>query len=737
MASPPIKRGKDRAKGKPIYLLLLQAIPLLPRRLAAWTLEVYLVAASAVIPYSLGVYIESHSSADRVPLNPVLANAEKAIAQTLGLPRRQSQPEVAPLTNLLWWVALTSPVVLTSWQLYILGKTGQTLPKRWFGVRAIADSGKPPGLLRAVVREGAGKWGLPLGTAYLLWRYSGAFPNLGLLAGLAGVAIAIEGGILLRSSRRRPLHDRVAKTVVVDIQASSRRQRVRPPNRSVTVEVKPYNPKAIADNSHRRLPPDVLNAVVLPPESEERQKGFWLWMRQHPGTTLLIFTLAGMSFVLATFVVTQVYIQDKADRRQSEADKNEAFLTLVDRLSSTATDPLEERKSVILAMARLDDPRALSLLVDLLGQETNPALMDAIGRAMESVGLKALPALRQLNQSLSNQLQSLSLENAPQERRLVALRLRATKGAIARLLVLSSGRLSSADLQRIDLGGMVTESSDFALILDRADLSGANLRSALLSQASFRGTIFASAGEDRLLSTFDDAIADLSGADLREANLAEAFLSDVPLQGANLMLATLNRTNLSRAQLLETNLSSAQLLETNLTEADLEGASLTGADLAESTFVRANLRRAKLGRVRALGANFASANLFQSDWSGSDLSEVNFSQANLESADLSSTQLAGANLQKAQLQNANLANANLGNADLRGANLARANFQGVLFVTHPSTSSEPFLNASSSVESKANIEGVDFTDVKNLSDSQINFICTNGGYHPRCSIKPK
>jgi uncharacterized protein YjbI with pentapeptide repeats/uncharacterized RDD family membrane protein YckC len=735
MASPPIKRGKQQVNEKIIFLPSLQAMPLLSRRLAAWTVEVCLLAASAGIPFSIGLQIESRLKVDRVPLNPVLANTETAIAQALGLPRRQEQHLVAPLTNLLWWIALSSPVVLTGWQLYILGKTGRTLPKRWLGVRVITEAGKSPGLLRIVAREAPLKWGLPLGTAYLLWRYSGAFPHLGLLAVLAGIMVVIEGGRLLLPSRRRPWHDLIVGTVVVDAKTSYRRPRSTTPSEQVTVEVQRYQPPSIADANGDRLPPGMLNAFILPPENEEQAKNLWLWMRQHPGTTLLICTLAGMSLVLATFVVTQVYIQDRTERRQFQEDKNEAFLTLVERLGATSTDPLEERKSVILAMARIDDPRAIPLLADLLGQETNPALMDAIGQAIESAGLKALPSLRQLNQSLSNQLQSLSSENAIQEQQMVALRLRATKSAIARLIVLSNGQLGNVNLQRIDLGAMVTESGDFALVLDRADLSGANLRGALLNQSSLRGTTFKSAGDDKLLGTFDDAIADLSGADLREANLAEAFLSNTPLKGANLMFATLNRANLSSAQLPEVNLSSAQLLETNLAQANLEKSSLTGADLAASNFVRANLQEAKLGQVKAIGANFTSANLSRSSWSGSDLSEVNFSQANLEGADLSSTQLTRANLQNAKLQNTNFTNANLSHADLRGANLVGANFRGATFIAQSSISSEPFLESNLTTESQANIAGVDFTEVKNLSASQMTFICNNGGYHPQCSMQ--
>lgn len=735
MASPSIKSGKYQVKGKSPILLSLETIPLFPRRLAAWTIEIYLVAASAVVPYSIGAYLESRSPAEGVPLHPVLASVEDAIAQTLALPRQQGQIRVTPLTNVLWWIALASPIAVTSWQLYILGKTGRTLPKRWFGIRVITEAGKSPGLLRVLLREGGGKWGLPLGVAYLLWRSSGAFPSLILLCAMSGIAIAIEAGTMLMPSRRRPFHDLMVGTVVVDAKTSYRRPRPQPATPEVTVEVQPDLSYTIAQRTSYRLPRQKLNTLALFPETVHGKQNLWLWMRRHPGTTLLICTLSGMSFVLTTFVAVQVYIQSRADFRQTEEEKNQAFLTLVNQLGVTATDPIDKRKSVILALARLDDPRAIPLLVDLLGQETNPVLMDAIGRGIESTGVKALPALKQLNQSLSNQLESISFDNAPKQRELVASRLRTTKSAIAKLMILSSGQLDRINLQRVDLSTMVTESGDFSLVLDRADLSGMNFRGAILNQGKFQGTIFSSGGEDKRLGTYDDAIADLSGSDLREANFADAFLNYVSLKEANLMYATLNRAKLSHAYLREANLSSAHLIAANLSEANLEKASLTGADLAEATFTRANLRKANLGQVRAVAADFSFANLSLSNWQGADLSGIDFHSANFYNADLSATQLTQANLQKAQLQNADLTNANLSNADMRGANVSGANFQGVVFEGQPAANSEQFLTVKPTAKSKIKLAGVDFTEAKNLSESQIDFICNNGGYHPQCSLK--
>lgn len=742
MASPSIKTGQYRGSGKSVAYLPLDRIPLLPRRLAAWTLEVSLIAASILVPYGIGAYTDSRWEDKRVPLNGVLTEVEEAIAQTLALPRRQTQHQVAPSTNLLWWVALASPLALTGWQIYLLGKTGQTSPKRWLGIRAIATSGRYPGLVRAIWREGLGKWGLPTGTAYFIWRYSGAFPAFGVLVGLTGVAILLEAGVLGAFSRRRPLHDRLAGTVVVDAKRETSAFRLSQPDRRpqssnlpAIVEVQIPKPSAAASEMReKRLPPKATQGIVIRQErSSEPALNLWLWMRQHPGVTLLLFTLAGMSLVLSAFVGTQVYIQSQTDLRQSEEQKNEAFLSLVGQLGASSPDPIEERKSVILALARLDDPRSIPLLVDLLGQESNPVLIDTLQQAIASVGMTTLPALRQLNQSLSNQLQSLAQGEPSKERELTALRLRGTKQAIAKLLVLYGSQLDSANLSHSDLSSAIDGSGEFTLILDGADLSGLNFRSAILTQASFRGSFFNSGGRDKRLGTFDDAIADLSGTDLREADLTDAFLTYVSLNKANLMQVSLNNANLSHAQLLDVNLSGAQAIGTNFTQADLTQASLTGANFAEANFTGAKLQQANLGQTRGINADFSNANLVRSTWQGSDLSEANFRGANLEKADLSASQLKRANLSNTNLQNANLSYANLSTADLRGSNLVGANFLGVTFTTESVADDGQFLKKIPPTDAKTKIEGVDFSEVKNLSPTQLEFICNNGGYHTQCS----
>ncbi len=699
MASPTIKSTKHSLSSKPFALTSLS---LISRRCLAWSLEVGLLAASALVPYSVGAYFVADSSTEVVPLNSTLAQGEEAIAQTLSLPQQESPRLVPPLTNWFWGLAVATPLGIGGWQLLLLVKNGRTLPKRWLKIRVMTTDGKLPSLKQILLREGLGKWGLPMGLAYLVWRCSWTFPNLGGFLGLAFTFVLIEGGLLLLN--RRPLHDYIAGTVVVD--TNKRTKNRRPVTESVAVELPTVGEE-----------PQLVQAIVVRAYPESSKTSLWLWMRQHPTTTLLGVSLLGMTGIMLTFVGTQVYIQSRTDERQSQEQKNQAFLSLVNQLTTTAVNPLDERKGLILAIARLDDHRSIPYLVDLLTQETNPILINTLQQAITTVGSPTLPALAQINQSLTNQLQSSISER---EQQLIKLRLQATQQAIAQVLILHQGHLRENNLSRVNLDG---QNTDFKLVLNSLnlsslDFSGANLTGADFSQSQF--------SENNVGTNFQQAT-------LQAVNFTNAQLEGVILNQANLMQANLTKANLAGAQLQNTNLSSAILLQADLKQANLTQASLTGADLGEANFEKANLQKANLGQVRAQAANFHRANLGQSNWRGSDLSSGDFSGANLQEANLSSVLLKGANLRNADLRNTNLSRTNLSQVDLRGANLKGANFQGVILAESKQARSDEFIKTAPAQESTANFQGVDFSEVNNLSNSQLELICKKGGYHPHCN----
>ena len=740
MAVPTTNKQKNRQGSRLFPLQPHKALSLVPRRCAAFVLEVSLVAVSAWVPYSIGLYAKEHSKAELVPLNPVVAATEEAIAKTLALPvREQLNQKVPPLTNLFWCGALVLPLVIGGWQLYLLARTSQTTPKAWLGIWVVGPSGEPPGLVRAAFREGVGRWGLSGGVAYLLWRYTGAFPDLTILLALGGLMLLTESASLLLKSRRRTLHDQLSGTYVVDGEQSLLNysenfgRQSHGFQKSVTLEVD-SNGRVIAEeptNGHKPNRP-VTTIVLTSHQSPQRQKNLWYWMRQHPGITLLLIALGGMGSVLGTFVGTQIYIQSQANRREFKQQDNEVFLALVKQLGSTSQTATEERQGAILALARLDDSRALPYLIDLLGQEKDPTLIDTIQQALVSQGPLALSPLRSLNQSLQKDQEVLKTTGGSKEQQLVTLRQRATKRAIAKILTVYNGQIQDANLSRINLSQVNGSSSSFTLVLDNLDLSGINLRSANLLGASLRSTRFYGAGEDRRFGTFDDGIADLSGAELKGADLTGAVLNNTLLNRTSLIRATLNQANLSDSSLVGANLSSAKLIGADLRQAALENASLTGADLGEAKLDLSNLHGASLGEVIAVGAQFPFANLSQSNWQGADLSEANLSNANLRGAELSSTKLVNTNFSNAQLQNAQFKHSNLSLANLQGANVAGADFLGASFVATTPINSNEFIATPTTAVSGARVKGVNFAKAKNLDDQQIKYICTHGGRHPRC-----
>lgn len=711
------------------------------RRCGAWVVEVSLIVTSSVVPFSIGLYAQSYDS--REPLNPLLETTKDAIAQTLALPARKNQ-QVTPTTNFFWTVALATPLVLGSWQLYRLGKTGQTLPKRWFGVKVVTILGTPPGLGLVVVRE-AGRWGISVGMALLIWRYVGGYPNLSVMAALSGFMLLGEATIALLSPSRRTLHDRLAKTRVTDADKTVAIATIEfpaaPPrwlhqtDGNGIVQTQPHPAPNSPKESHQLEREQNFYSQVsrVTVKNKTRWQRLWHFWVQNSVPAWLTVSFASLVGLWGSYVGLQIYIQTQVNQRALEHLKNEVFIALVKQLSATTAAAPEERQAAILALAGAkDDPRVVRLLGDLLSQEKNPAAISAIEQVFVRIGTVGLPELQRLNQSLSQKLEQERYDVDPQEYQLVQQRLAVTKVAIANILTLDSSHLNSIDLSRTNLSQSTDIQALFALVLDNIDLSGVNFQGAKLTGASFEGSRFWGAGNDKYLGTFDDSFADLSGADLKEANLTGAVLNNVSMENTNLIHAILNQANLSHARLTGANLSAAKLIGASLRQATLENASLTGADLTEADLTKTNLSAARLGRASAVGTQLESANLRGSDWRGADLSGANLSRAKLQNANLSDTRLAGTNFNKAELQGASFRNADLSMADLQGAFVAGADFQGAIFAVNRAVPPDQFIQTQPDISVSARIKGVDFTTAKNLDQKQLAYICAQGGRHPRC-----
>ncbi|WP_193195285.1 pentapeptide repeat-containing protein [Nostoc sp. MG11] len=722
MATPIVRRSSNESS-RSKEPTRANSLPLATRRFAAWAAEITLVVASGLIPFSIGVYANSRSDFNRVPLNPVLVVTERAIARPLALPVSYGIRNVAWPTNFLWTLALFAPVTLSWWQLYLLGKTGSTIPKRRLGVRVVNEQGKPPGLGAVVIREGIGRWAVPTSIAYFLWRYSFAFPNLGLFTFLAVLMVLGEGmGLPLRRGRRA-LHDQLAGTYVTDA------TRPLPPKNE---DGKSRSQSARDNETDEWQEGNEQVATASIAMSSNTSPTLWRRIQQNPNLILFGVALVSMTAVLATLIGTQVYIQTQQTQRTTKQINSQQFLALVKQLNPNSGATNEERRSAILAMGSLNDPQAIQFLVDLLVNETNPTLLDTTQQALVTVGLKAIPELKTKNQFLAGEIESVG-NSASQEQELRQKRLQINQGTINKILAVSSGQTNGIDLSRTQLGRSGSEgSSFFNLVLDNVDLSGIKFKSTNLNQASFKGSRFRGVGEDGRWDTYDDTIANLSQAQLKQANLTDANLSRVLMNGSDLSRATLNRANLSDARLVDANLSSTQLVGADMHRAVLENASLTGADLGDAKLNEANLYAARLGRVIAIGTILSHANLTKTDWQGADLSGAYLDHANLSNANLSATRLTGAVLRSAYMENANLRNADLSLVDLQGANVAGADFQGTILAPSKQDPADQFVQTPDTGSQSAVVQGVDFSQAKNLDAKQLAYICTQGGIHPRC-----
>lgn len=691
MVNPTVKRSSNKSNHSK-ERTKTNSLPLAPRRFVAWAVEIALVITSGLVPLTMGVYANSRKDLDQVPLSPVLVVTQRAIAQPLALPIGYDIYYVSSATNFLWTVALFLPITLSSWQLLLLAKTGSTIPKRWFGIRVLTKQGKPPGWGAALVREGIGRWGLPISGAYLLWRYC-FFPNLGLFILLAMLMVLGEGVGWPFGKQRRAFHDLIAKTYTVNA------------TRPLAYGTEP----SAHGNGGLEMQTDQLPTDVKQPNSN---------------VLLAVVAFVSMAAVLSTLVGTQIYIQTQETQRRTEQVNSQQFLALTQQLNPDSRISNEDRQRVILALGSLNDSQAAQYLVDLLVKETDPNQLDTIQQALANLGIKAIPELKRMNQFLASELNSVG---SNQNREDLQRQLNLSQRAINKILTVYSGKLDGIDLSQTQLS---SEASN--LVLDNTDLSGVDFKAANLDQASFQGTRFRGTGEDRRWDNYNDAIADLSQAQLQQANFTGANLSRVLMNHSDLSRATLNRAILASARLLGANLSSTQLVGADFQGAALDNASLTGADLSDAKFNGASLSAAHLVRVTAIGTQLSDANLSKTDWQGADLSESYLERANLNDANLSNTSLAGAILRSAQMANADLRNTDLSRADLRGANVAGADFQGAMLFRSKQDPADQFVQTPDLGSQSAVIKGVDFTQAKNLDAKQLAFICTQGGIYPRC-----
>ena len=717
MATPIMRRSTNQSN-QPSTTGKSNLLPLPTRRFAAWAVEFTLLVVSGLVPFGIGVYANSKSDLNRVPLHPVLVVTEKAIAYPLALPVSYGTRNVAWVTNFFWSLAILAPLGVSGWQLYLLAKTGSTTPKRWFGVRVVNKQGMAPGMLAVGQRELIGRWTVPISLTYILWRNSFAFPNLGVFMIITALIWLADGTGLTTRKPRRAWHDRLAGTYTID-------------------STVPFTPEQLSSQEQwtDSDEEEAIASIVITPESQPESSpktSIWQRLQKYPSLTLIGTAIASITLVLGTLISVQIYTQIQQNRRAAKQRNSQQFISLRQQLNPKSRVSNEEKRSVILAMGTLDDPQANQFLVDLLVKEANnPSLSNTLEQALVNLGLKVIPNLKRANQFLSSKLET-GKNISAQEQKLKQQALQVNIQAINKILAVHSGNTYNTDLSRVKLVTNSAKTPTLKLILDKVDVWGINFKYANLSQASFKGSRFRGAGKDGRWDTYDDWITDLTGAQMQRADLTDANLSRVLMVRTNLSRAILNRANLFNARMVNANLSSSQLVGANLRGAVLENASLTGADLGDAKLNEADLYGARLGRVIAIGTQLSHANLTNTNWQAADLSGADLHRANLRNANLSATRLKGAILSHANLENAKFRNADLSLADLRGANLAGADFQGAIFTSGKSNPADKFVQTPTVGSESAVVQGVDFTQVKNLDPRQVAYICTQGALHPRC-----
>ncbi|NEQ45119.1 MAG: hypothetical protein F6K00_16780 [Leptolyngbya sp. SIOISBB] len=698
-------------------LSVAQVVPTLGRRLLAWSLEVAVLTGSVVGPFYLGQKFNQRADTPKTTLAAPLQTVQQQGAKTLGLAPRSLPTHVTPLTNLLWSTAVGLPLLLAAGHIYRVGRSGSSWPKRWLGLQVLSLNGQMPGIGRAFVREAVGKWGSPLIVAYGVWQISGAFPVIGVLVGLSGVALLTESLTGLGNRPRRAWHDWIAGTCVVDDKTGAMIHRSSLWDAEAKV---PWGLGRASDWLQTAGP----TSVVINPHGARWQETDLTLPKLGMGLGVLL-TIGGLAGVGSYFLLGSPAISTVPT-----AEEN-LYTNLVSTLTNPELDPAA-RRAAVLALGNLPDDRVTPLLVDLIAQTDDPLWLDALQQALVARGPAAFPALRRLNQGLSADL---AMQGNPTMQRTTVIRLQTVNRIITKLLLLETGDHSQPiDLSRMNLGFVNEGHGDFRLVLKNQVLTNTEWQGSVLSQAQLQGARFYSPGPDAHPDTYDDQTANLSGADLSYANLAGADLTLSQLVNSGLVRVNFNRTNLTLANLSGANLEHASLIQAVLDQAILTDARLSKADLTEARLADANLAGARLAEITAAGAQLSGANL----------QGVTAIAAQLNSADLGQADITGADLTNAALQDANLRNTNLTavsfrDADLRGTWLQEAiidetDFAGAIF-TAPAgspTAAAGFVESVPELTPGNHYAAVDFSRGLNLSPEQLTFICAQGGIHPAC-----
>lgn len=732
-----------------------RAVTLACRRLAAWSLEIGLVAMSAVVPWGIGQYVLMGETANippiqenvedlvvqdsfelnRVVLNPLVSHAQRGWAWMAQIPPHQLRRTVPRLTNISWTIALLAPVVLGVGQFIQLRYTGHTWSKRWLGIQVVSITSSRLRVWQVLVREFV-RWGMPLILVGGVTAAAGL--SLGLWMPVSIVFLALlEGGTALAPGKRS-WHDRMAKTQVVMAIAPANYLPISGDSLSYSLpldgslasqessEIKLYG-ETNDDDWWLTESEGNLTSLVLPPRTErQNDDGGSLILSPRSAKSFgqpWWLMAGGMVFACIAGVGIGRLIQAPPPMQAEE----DAFFRMAQALMAK-TQAGEDHKAAILMLAQVNDPRTVDYLTDLLSQSSQPETLATIQQALVSQGLDSVPSLLALGRGLENELQQV----LDPETRYIRLEQRhVVQGAIAKLLAVHSDDLAGIRLDRVNLGRYHDSDRAFRLIHPGLLAAGTSWQGANLTQANLARSSFFDVGADGRADSYDDIISDLSDSNLVAASLEESNLQGVQLSNANLRRAQLKDANLAYGNLERAQLTNASLVHVNAPQSHWQGSNLVGADLTQAIFNEANLSQARLNRIEATHSIWTKATLPQSDWVGANLLGADFSQANLVGADFQGARLDSVDFTQADLRQANLRDADLRQAVLTGVNLTDADLANAMFDNGNSVTGS-FITPNAQLSANNHLQGVNFSRVRNLDGRQLNYICAQGGIHPAC-----
>lgn len=669
-------------------------LKLLPRRCVAWALEVIIPLALAGLPWQLAQSARLDQGGE--PLGGFLGAIAQGLIWWWGWDLTPAQL-FPPAVAWLGWMGLLLSLGYVGHQWFQLRGSGQTLPKQWLRLKVVSRTGRSLTWGDLWQREFLGKWLIPGVIAYGVWHLSGTFPEFWVFWALLIMLWIGEGLWCYYDGRTCTFADVWAGVQVID-------QRWRR---------KTDSPAAIAKPSR-----SFLQLLWI------RERRWFMAQLRNPTIQKYIGAIA-MALIMVAVLFNLAQSQVRQQREYQ-------LRVLGENYQQTPPEDLDQRKTLLARMLSIDDPRVSAFLAPLLLQENTDDLILSIQQGLIDQGEDALNPLGEVNR----QLQTTLTEMAEQPDRplfaTMAERLWLSQEAIAKILTDRPQATVPINFQGVNLAQSSDPQTTFQLVLVEKNLAGLNFRNAQLQRSNWQGSDFSYPGGDRQWGNGDDLISDFSGANLQGSNFEQADLQRCRLERANLQGVNLGYSNLYAAYLQGSNLSNGNLTGALLSFSDLREAKLNQTQLLGTKFEQSQLSGSQLQAVEAIGVNFRGSQLHRAIATDSDFSEGNFRQGDLSEGDFSRSNFDRADFTGANLAGANFQGANLSQGDLRGSNLRGANFQSAQLAIIPDATADDFITAAPVQTSMAQLEGVDFSQVKNLSPSQLEIICNQGGIHPVC-----